>query len=156
MSDMTREERIQQMANEQKALWRRWVRRGFAGVMLLVVLLAGSMYGCPQYEVYRQGKRGEAELKRAEYNRRSKVYEAEARLESAKLDAQAEVERAKGVSQANEIIADGLKGHSEYLNYLWITGVSGAEGRGREIIYVPTEANIPILEAGRLREAPAP
>lgn len=83
----------------------------------------------------------------AEADRRIKVLEAQAALDSAKLYRQAEVERARGVKEANDIIADGLKGHDEYLRYLWIEKVAG--GAQREVIYVPTEASLPILEAGK-------
>lgn len=119
-----------------------------AGVGALLV--AAGMYGCPNYRVWQQGLEGEAELARAEQNRKIKVQEAQAELESAKLKAQSEIERAKGVAEANLIVADGLKGHDEYLRYLWIEKVAG--NASKEIIYVPTEAGLPILEAGRNRK----
>ena len=112
-------------------------------VLLLCIVLA--MWGCPQYNVYQQEKAGEAEFKKAEQNRRVKVLEAQAKLDAAKLEAEAEIERAKGIAGANKIIADGLKGHDEYLRYLWIDKVAGSTNR--EVVYVPTEANLPILEA---------
>lgn len=115
--------------------------------MTLALLVTGGMIGCPQYRVWPAEKAGEAELAQAEQNRRIAVQEAQAKLDSAKLQAQAEVERAKGVAEANRIIADGLHGHSEYLEYLWIDKVAG--NSARELIYVPTEAGIPIIEAGR-------
>lgn len=123
------------------------------GVLLLFGMIALGMAGCPAYGVYSAGKAGEAQLRKAEQNRQIKVLEAKAKLESAKLEAEAEVERAKGVAQANAIVADGLNGHEEYLRYLWIDKVAGSTAR--EIIYVPTEANMPILEAGRLESPPA-
>jgi regulator of protease activity HflC (stomatin/prohibitin superfamily) len=112
-----------------------------------VLLVTGGMYGCPKYEVWQQGLKGEAELARAEQNRKIKIQEAEAEKASASLKADAEVERAKGVAEANRILADGLKGHEEYLRYLWIEKV--ANNANREIIYVPTEASLPVLEAGK-------
>lgn len=122
-------------------------------IFVLMVIVTGAMVGCPQYSVYEQRLTGEAELARAQQNRQIAVNEAQAKMDAAKLLAGAEVERAKGVAQANKIIADGLKGHEEYLRYLWIVEKSG-QGVSREVIYVPTEANIPILEARRLA-APA-
>ena len=113
------------------------------GFLLLLVVL--GMWGCPLYHVYEQEKSGEAEFKRAEQNRKVKVLEAQAKLDSAKLEADAEIERARGVAGANKIIADGLKGNEEYLRYLWIDKVAGTTNR--EVVYVPTEANLPILEA---------
>lgn len=118
------------------------------GVLLLGTCLGGGMYGYPKYNVWQQGLKGEAELARAEQNRKIKVQEAQAELDSAKLKAQSEVERARGVAEANKIVADGLKGHTEYLTYLWIEKVAG--NADKEIVYVPTEAGLPILEAGKM------
>ena len=117
--------------------------------LAIVVLIALILGGCPIYNVWEQGLVGQAELRRAEQNRMIAVQEATAKKEAAVMLAQAEVERARGVAEANRIIADGLKNHDEYLRYLWIEKVAGQAGR--EVIYVPTEANLPILEAGRLR-----
>lgn len=118
------------------------------GILILSAVVAVGMYGCPQYKVYHARLSGEAELAQAQQNRQIAVNEAMAKLESSKLLAGAEVERAKGVAQANKIIGDGLKDNEAYLRYLYIT-----EGLGtnvsKEIVYVPTEAQIPILEAGR-------
>lgn len=113
-------------------------------------LLLFAMWGWPYYSVWRQGKVGEAELRRAEQNRKIAVNEAEAKRDAAKLLAEAEIERAKGVAQANEIIGTGLRGHEEYLRYLWIMSMEKvAEASGSTVVYVPTEGNIPIMEAGR-------
>lgn len=122
----------------------------FAGWVLLGLIILPA-WGCPHYNVWQQGMEGEAELARAKQNRQIKIAEAEAEQESAKLHAKAEIERAKGVAEANKIVGDSLKGHDEYLRYLWITGLES--GPNREVIYVPTEASLPILEAGRLKNA---
>ena len=142
-------------AASEAAFVRRMKLWGAIGAALIGLGIAAGMVGCPHYNVWQQGLRGRAELNRADANRRIKVFEAEAKLQSSKLDAQAEVERAKGVAEANRIVADGLKGHKEYLQYLWIDKV--AAGASREIVYVPTEAGVPILEAGRVvRPPPSP
>lgn len=120
-----------------------------AGIVILLMIVAGLMAGCPQYNVYAARKAGEAELAQAESNRQIAIREASAKKESATLLAQAEVERAKGVSEANRIISDGLKGNEDYLRYLWITEVAAVGKDGKTVVYVPTEANLPILEAGR-------
>lgn len=116
-------------------------------LLALLALIAFGMWGCPTYNVWGQGLVGQAELKRAEQNRQIAIQEAMAKKEAAVMLAQAEIERAKGVAEANKIVADGLKGHDEYLRYLWIDKV--ATGAQREVIYVPTEASLPILEAGK-------
>lgn len=122
-------------------------------VMVITCICLG-MYGCPQYNVYKAGKEGEAKLREAESSKQIAIQEAHAKEESAKMLARAEVERAKGVAEANKIIGDGLKGNHEYLMYLWIHGIS--ENSNKEFIYVPTEGGLPILEAGRFSKPPEP
>lgn len=104
------------------------------------------MWGCPQYNIYSQRMEGESQLAHAEYSKKVQVQDALGKLEAAKSLALAEVERAKGVAQANAIIGSSLKNNEEYLRYLWIHQLS--EGKN-DVIYVPTEANLPILEAGK-------
>lgn len=118
------------------------------GLIFLCAIVAVGMWGCPNYNVYQQRLTGEAELARAQQNRQIAVNEALAKREAAVQLAQAEVERAKGVAQANAIIANGLKGNEDYLRYLWITDVASNQ-QGKTIVYVPTETNLPILEASR-------
>lgn len=125
-----------------------------AGLMAVALMLAVGMWGCPQYNVYEQGLRGQAELKRAEQNRQIKIQEAMAAEESAKHLKAAEITRAEGVAQANAIIGGSLKNNEDYLLYLWIHNLAEAEKNGAEVIYVPTEANLPILEATRRLPAP--
>jgi hypothetical protein len=121
---------------------------GFLVVSFLIVFgIALFAWGLPRYGVYSRELSGKAELKEAEWSRQIAIEEAEARLESAKLDAQAEVERAKGVAEANEIIGESLQNNEAYLKYLWINGLHDGSS---EVIYIPTEANLPILEATRL------
>ena len=117
----------------------------FVGFLLMGIISLG-LYGCPHYQVYQQRLEGEAELAKATYNRQVKVKEAEATKEAAVNLAQAEIERAKGVAKANEIIGNSLKGNEDYLRYLWIHNMAESKD---QIIYIPTEAGLPILEAGR-------
>lgn len=128
---------------------------GIVWVLLVIVvigLLCGGLYGCPKYSVYNQRLQGEAELARAESNRKIAIAEAEAKKESAKQLAEAEIIRAEGVAKANTIIGDSLKNNEAYLRYLYITGLNETSDKGNKIIYVPTEAGLPILEAGRLKK----
>jgi regulator of protease activity HflC (stomatin/prohibitin superfamily) len=117
--------------------------------ILLIVGIGGALYGCPRYNVYNQRLTGEAELARAESNRKIAVAEAEAKKESAKQLADAEVIRAEGVAKANKIIGDSLKNNEAYLRYLYITGITDNNATGNQTIYIPTEAGLPILEATR-------
>jgi prohibitin 1 len=67
-------------------------------------------------------------------------------LQKAKKDAEIEVARANGVAQSNRIISGSID--ETYLHYLWIMGLQKSS---MQVIYVPTEANIPIMEAGRMK-----
>lgn len=126
-------------------------RNFIATCVVVVIMFAGLligvlMVGMPIYSVWQQSKAGQAELQRAKENRQIKIEEAMAVKESATHLADAEVARAKGVAEANEIIGQSLKENEAYLRYLWIQGLHDGNG---ETIYVPTEANLPILEATR-------
>lgn len=113
----------------------------------VVMLFAfGGLWGCPRYHVWQQGLAGEAELARAEANRKIAIQEAESKKASAHLLAEAEVIRAEGVAKANAVIGQSLKGNEAYLRYLWIDTLAKDD---KQIIYVPTEAGMPILEAGK-------
>jgi regulator of protease activity HflC (stomatin/prohibitin superfamily) len=118
-------------------------------LFLLIVVVGGGLGSCAAYNsvrVWNAETAGEAELAQARQNRQIATLEAEAKLESAKLLALAEIERAKGVAEANRIVADGLGGPEGYLRYLYIENLSQSQNK---IIYVPTEAGLPILEAGK-------
>jgi len=120
-------------------------------VLLVVVILgAGGLYGCPLYRVYNREQTGRAELAQAQFNRQIIIAQSVAQQEAATHLAQAEIERAKGVAEANRIIGQSLRDNEDYLRYLWIHNLEVAEQKGATIIYVPTEANLPILEANRL------
>ena len=113
---------------------------------IVVIAVASAMFVLPQWNVWRAELAGRAALAQAENERKVLIEEAKAQLESAKFYADAEVERAKGVAEANRIIADGLGGPEGYLRYLWIQKLGE---NNQDVIYIPTEAGVPILEAGR-------
>lgn len=116
------------------------------GIALLALIL---LFGVPVYNVWQQEMTGKAELSRAEQNRQIRIQEAKAKKEAAVFEAEAEVERAKGVAQANKIIGESLNENENYLRYLWIQSLNDGNS---ETIYVPTEANLPILEADRFSQ----
>lgn len=110
-------------------------------IFLILIILLG-MYFYPKYKVYSKEMSGKADLREAEWNKQVAVEEAKAKRDSAKLEAEAEIIRAEGIAEANRIIADSLT--TEYLKYKFIEGLNDGN---TEVIYVPTEANLPILEA---------
>ena|SRR3990167_583111 len=113
--------------------------------LVFCIIISIFMAVLPSYLVWAKTLHGKAQLKEAEWSRKIAIEEANAKKESATALAQAEVERAKGVAEANRIIGDSLAGNESYLRYLWIQGLNDGTS---EVIYVPTEANLPILEAG--------
>lgn len=72
-------------------------------------------------------------------------------LQKAKKDAEIEIARAQGIAQSNKIIAGSIDGN--YLRYLWIKGL---QTTNMQVIYVPTEGNIPIMEANRFKVSETP
>ena len=117
-----------------------WLAVG--GIFIGLILLVGLLWGIPNYKVYARELNGKAQLREAEWNRQIAIEEAEALKESAKLMAEAEVLRAAGIAEANEIIAGSIT--EEYIRYKFVEGLNDGN---TEVIYVPTEANLPILEA---------
>ncbi len=113
-----------------------------AAAILTIVGLA--LFSYPQWNVWRKGLAGQAVLKEAEWSRKVAIEEAAAKKESATYLAEAEIIRAKGVAEANKIIGESLKGNQGYLHYLWIMGLQDGSS---EVIYIPTEANMPLIEA---------
>jgi predicted Holliday junction resolvase-like endonuclease len=116
----------------------------FLIVVLAVVVLA-FMLGMPYYWVYHQHLAGKAMLAKAEYSKQVLVQDAKAREESAKSLAQAEVIRAEGVAKANQIIGRSLEDNEAYLHYLWLHNLEIGD---HDVVYIPTEAGLPIFEAG--------
>lgn len=124
---------------------------GLAGIIGFIFVGGIAMYGCPQYNIYQQRMEGQAILAHAQSSREVAVAEAKAKMESAELLAQAEITRAKGVAQANQIIGASLKGNEAYLRYLWVNNLETS--KEAQVIYIPTEAGMPIMEASRLHSA---
>jgi len=108
------------------------------GFIVGVLVLAALFIGGPLYRVWSQEQRGRAALAEARFNRQIIIEEAEARLEAARLEA-----------QSNEALIASLGGDPDRLIDFRLIDVLG-EGN---VIYIPTEAGLPILEAGRLRGA---
>ena len=111
----------------------------------VIAFISGLFVGIPCYKVWQQEMEGKAEMARAEQNRKIKIEEAKANLESEKLNAQAEVERAKGAAEAIKIENGSLS--PTYIQYLWVRQQSNLNDK--TVVYIPTETNLPILEANR-------
>ena len=124
------------------------------GIGTFALLVLGGvatlcLAGCPRYGVYQQRMAGEAELANAMYSKQVAVQSAQAKFDSAKLEAQTDIVRAGGIAQANKIVAQSLGGPEGYLRWKYIEMLQETAGKGQTVIYVPTEAGLPVLEAGR-------
>ncbi len=92
------------------------------------------------YTVEKQRKVGEAEFVRAEQNRKILVEQARAERDAAVLRA-----------EAIEIVGQAAKDFPEYRyqEFLGAFGEALQSDAIDKIVFIPTEANIPITEAGR-------
>lgn len=112
-----------------------------SGVLSAGVVIMLLMLGLPQYSVYKQRLYGEAELAHAHASRQVLVQQALAEKDSAQLRA-----------DAIKIVGQAAKDFPEYRQQEFIGAFADALKAGKisQIMYVPTEANIPITEARRL------
>ena len=108
--------------------------------IVVLLLLTSTMYFYPKYRVYSQELRGQAALAEAKSSKQVQVEQARGELESSKLRA-----------EAIKIIGSAAQEYPEYRNQEFIGAFGEAlkEGQIEQIIYVPTDGNIPILEAGK-------
>jgi hypothetical protein len=108
------------------------------GVVVMILLPLGSLFWLiPTYKVWNAGKQGEAILRQAESTKLVMIEQAKAELEASKLRA-----------QAIETVGAMAQKYPEYRQQEFIAAFGEAlnSGQVEQIIYVPTEANIPIVE----------
>ena len=103
-------------------------------------VVVGLMVGIPMWKVWQQGLSGEAALQRAKQEKLIMIETA-----------QAEAQSAKHLAEAISIVGKASKDFPEYRSQQFIAAFSEAVQNEAftQIIYVPTEANIPITEAGK-------
>ena len=127
----------------------------FIGIVFAVLLsiagLFGVWYAYKNVQVWGAEMSGRAVLAEAEFSRQARVEEARAKEAAAALEGQAELTRAEFSAQANAALAEGLGGPEAYLRYLYIRMLEESNQQG-QIIYIPTEAGMPVLEAQRLAQ----
>lgn len=118
-----------------------------SSVVGLIAIIAICMYVFPKYGVWAAERSGEAQLKEAQYEEQIAIAEATARLKAAEMNKQAEVIEAQAVAESIKTIGNGINENPDYLRYLWIKNMADTKD---QLIYIPTEAGLPILEAGRV------
>lgn len=116
-------------------------------IVLTICFIAGLFYATPKYFVWTSSiaiekleNQGKQKLAKAEQERQILIAQAQAEKDSASLRA-----------EAIEIVGQAAKDFPEYRHQEFLGAFAEAlkEGAINQIIYVPTEANIPVMEAGK-------
>lgn len=109
-------------------------------VVVAIAIIVGLMFGLPQYTVWQQEMAGKARLAEATQSRQILIEQARAEKEAAVLQA-----------EAIKIMGEAAQKYPEYRKQEFIGAFGEALKAGKisQIIYVPTEANIPLMEAGK-------
>lgn len=121
-----------------------WLILGGIGVGLLLLWF---LWLYPLWNIWNSRKAGLAELAEAENAERVAIAEANARVGAAEANKRAEVIEAEAVAESIHTIGDALEKNPSYNRFQWIRMMEGHNNNN--VIYVPTEANLPILEATR-------
>lgn len=119
-------------------------------ILLVVVIISWFLFGYPIWKVWASEKSGEADLQQAHKEQQIQVSKAQGRLDAAKLNKEAAIIEAEAVSEQITKIGAQLTEHDLYLKWQWIKMME--ERPDSSVIYVPTEAGMPILEAGKRTE----
>lgn len=109
-----------------------------SSLVLFMGLSAVVAFGYPQYKVWEQSKAGEAALAKATQDRQIKVQEAEAEQEAASKQA-----------EANRILGESIRQYPESMEQKWVEAI---EKTSNQVIYLPTEASVPITESARMAQ----
>ncbi len=117
--------------------------------IIIFVVVAGivwGLWGYPIWNVWASQKSGEADLSQAHKEQQIQVSKAQGRLDAAEINKKAAIVEAEAVASQIDKIGKQLTEHDLYLKWQWIKMME--ERPDSSVIYVPTEANLPILEAG--------
>ena len=117
----------------------------------VMLIIAWALVGYPIWRVWASHRSGLADLQQAKNEQQIQIAEAQSRLDAAGLNKKAAVIEAEAVALQIKAIGEQLTQHDLYLRWQWIKMMEDRHDKS-STIYVPTEANIPILEASRLRK----
>lgn len=108
--------------------------------LLAVFIIGLLLWGIPQYRVYNKEMTGRSILAEAEFARQALVAQSLAELSAAQ-------NRADAIA----IVGEMAQRYPEYRQQEFIGAFAEAlkDGNIEQILYIPTEAGIPITEAGR-------
>ncbi len=123
----------------------KWIARGIAVVLVAIVLVVFAWKAVsPQLNLYRANTEKQAVIADQRAQSEAAEFAAKSAVTQATAKAEAMIIEAQGLAESQQIIAATLT--PEYIRYLYIKAL---EGNPNQVIYVPTEAGLPILEAGR-------
>lgn len=124
-----------------------WTIIGVAILVCVVCVILWFIWLYPMWRVWASHQHGLSDLAMARNEQQIQIARAQARLDAAELNKKAAIIEAEAVAEQIKAIGEGLTKHELYLRWQWIKMME--ERDGDETIYVPTEANLPVLEAGR-------
>jgi len=115
-------------------------RRSTLNIVLISMLVVLFMLAWPRYRIWQKGLAGEASLMQAVHERQILVEQARAERDAAKLRA-----------EAIQIVGQAAKDFPEYRyqEFLGAFGEAFQNDSISKIVFIPTEANVPITETGR-------
>lgn len=121
------------------------------GILMLIGVLFLGGWGLVHFKLWAVEYTGKAREISAMYEGKAILAEAQhakmARIEAAK----AEKESAQLTADAISIVGEAAKKYPEYRKqeFMMAFGEALREGNIEQIMYIPTEANLPITEAGK-------
>ena len=121
----------------------------FAIIVIIVLMVLWRLVLEPRWNVWYSYQDGLADLAAAKNEQQIQIAKAQSRLDAASLNKQAAIIEAEAVAAQIQAIGSQLTAHDLYLRWQWIKMMED-NGSSAKVIYVPTEANLPILEATRL------
>ena len=115
-------------------------RRSTLNIVLISLFVVALMFAWPRYRIWQKGLAGEANLMQAVQERQILVEQARAERDAAKLRA-----------EAIQIVGQAAKDFPEYRyqEFLGAFGEAFQNDSISKVVFIPTEANVPITETGR-------
>src|SRR5690242_6437119 len=111
---------------------------------LVTICILWALIGYPKWRVWAAHQAGLADLAAARNEQQIQIAQAQSRLDAAELNKQAAIKEAEAVSEQIKRIGTELGVHDLFLRWQWIQMME-KHGTDATVIYVPTEANLPIL-----------
>jgi hypothetical protein len=124
---------------------------GCAILIVFVGLILAWKAITPKLNLYKSNTEKQAVIKEQEAISEAEVFAAEKRVIAARAEADARRIEASGIADAQALIAATLT--PEYLRWRYYEVLATT---ANQVIYVPTEAGLPVLEAQRLANGEQP